>query len=141
MYQKILVPVDLSETQLTAVGITEAVALARLTEGHIRLLNVQAFLPTAYADYVPTNLGDTLREAAEEEIVALADGIAYPADHISSVIRFGVVYQEVLAEAGAWGADMIVLCSHRPGMATYLIGSNASIIVRHANCSVLVVRR
>lgn len=141
MYQKILVPVDLTETQMTAVGLAEAVAFARLSQGHIRLLSVQAFLPAAYADYVPTDLGDTLRMAAEEEIVSLADGIDYPSERISSVIRFGVVYQEVLAEAGTWGADLIILCSHRPGMSTYLIGSNASIIVRHATCSVLVVRR
>ncbi|TPQ46867.1 universal stress protein UspA, partial [Prosthecomicrobium hirschii] len=34
----------------------------------------------------------------------------------------------------------IVVSSHRPSMATYLIGSNAAKIVRHAPCSVMVVR-
>ena len=38
------------------------------------------------------------------------------------------------------GADLVVVGSHRPTMATYLLGSNASTIVRHAKCSVLVVR-
>ena len=38
------------------------------------------------------------------------------------------------------GYDLIVVGSHRPAMATYLLGSNASTIVRHAPCSVLVVR-
>jgi nucleotide-binding universal stress UspA family protein len=33
-----------------------------------------------------------------------------------------------------------VIGSHRPSMAIYLIGSNAARIVRHAKCSVLVVR-
>jgi universal stress protein F len=46
-----------------------------------------------------------------------------------------------LAEADEWGSDIIILCSHRPTMAAYLIGSNAKTIVRHAKCSVLVVRR
>ena len=46
-----------------------------------------------------------------------------------------------LAEAEDWGADLIVVGSHRPTMATYLLGSNAKTIVRHAKCSVLVVRR
>jgi nucleotide-binding universal stress UspA family protein len=67
--------------------------------------------------------------------------IAYPAERVSSVVRFGAVYPEVLAEAEEWGADLIVIGSHRPTMATYLLGSNAKTIVRHAKCSVLVVRQ
>ncbi|MCC2654076.1 MAG: universal stress protein UspA, partial [Microvirga sp.] len=47
---------------------------------------------------------------------------------------------EVLDEAEQTGADLVVVGSHRPTMATYLLGSNASTIVRHAKCSVLVVR-
>jgi nucleotide-binding universal stress UspA family protein len=47
----------------------------------------------------------------------------------------------VLAEAEEWGADLVVVGSHRPTMATYLLGSNAKTIVRHAKCSVLVVRK
>jgi nucleotide-binding universal stress UspA family protein len=37
-------------------------------------------------------------------------------------------------------ADLIVLASHRPEMRDWLIGANASRVVRHARCSVLVVR-
>ncbi|HEY8008599.1 MAG TPA: universal stress protein [Methylocella sp.] len=50
--------------------------------------------------------------------------------------RTGVVYHEVLAEAEAWGADLIIVGSHSPSMGTYLVGSNAQKIVRRANCSV-----
>jgi nucleotide-binding universal stress UspA family protein len=52
----------------------------------------------------------------------------------------GSVYDDVLQEAEKSAADLIVVGSHRPSMATYLIGSNAVRIVRHAKCSVLVVR-
>ena len=37
-------------------------------------------------------------------------------------------------------ADLIVLASHRPEMRDWLIGANAARVVRHARCSVLVVR-
>ena len=37
-------------------------------------------------------------------------------------------------------ADLVVVGSHRPVMSDYLLGSNAKTIVRHALCSVLVVR-
>ena len=32
------------------------------------------------------------------------------------------------------------IASHRPDITTYLLGSNAAAVVRHAECSVLVVR-
>ena len=47
---------------------------------------------------------------------------------------------EVLAEAEEAHADLIVCGSHWPTLVTYLIGSHATSIVRHASCSVLVVR-
>ena len=49
-------------------------------------------------------------------------------------------YHEILEEAGEIKADLIVMASHRPGFATYLMGSNATYVVRHARCSVLVIR-
>ena len=63
-----------------------------------------------------------------------------PKERVSAVVRLGSVYHEVLAEAEQAGADIVVVGSHRPTMATYLLGSNATQIVRHAECSVLVVR-
>ncbi len=59
---------------------------------------------------------------------------------MSCKVRLGSIYSEVLDEAATWGADLIVVGSHRPSMATYLLGSNATTIVRHAKASVLVVR-
>ncbi|MDR8241073.1 universal stress protein UspG, partial [Acinetobacter baumannii] len=36
--------------------------------------------------------------------------------------------------------DVIVIGSRKPGISTHLLGSNAAAVVRHAECSVLVVR-
>ena len=63
-----------------------------------------------------------------------------PQERVSKVVTMGSVYHDVLAEADRLKADLIVVGSHRPSMATYLLGSNAATIVRHARCSVLVVR-
>jgi nucleotide-binding universal stress UspA family protein len=52
----------------------------------------------------------------------------------------GSIYHEVLHEVEDMGADLVVVGSHRPSMRSYLLGSNAATIVRHATCSVLVVR-
>ena len=62
------------------------------------------------------------------------------ASRISTAVRQGGIYHEILEEAAAIKADLIVMTSHRPAMRTYFLGSNAGHVVRYAKCSVLVVR-
>ena len=59
---------------------------------------------------------------------------------IQHVIGHGTIYEEVLAWATKLGIDLIVVGAHRPSAADYLLGPNSARIVRHAKCSVLVVR-
>ncbi len=59
---------------------------------------------------------------------------------VSYAVRQGGIYHEILEEAAAIKADLIVMTSHRPAMRTYFLGSNAGHVVRYAKCSVLVVR-
>lgn len=141
MFKKILVPVDLSEQEMTTLALDAAVALAKTGDASLRLVNVQPLVPVAFVDYIPPNFDEEMREAAEKDLAALATRVGLPSDRVSSTVRFGAVYPEVLAEAEDVGADLIVVGSHRPTMATYLLGSNAKTIVRHAKCSVLVVRK
>ncbi len=142
MYKKILVAADVSEAEVTQLALDAAVALAKIEQGaQLRLINVQPLVPVAFIDYIPPNFDDEMRQASEKDLAALRAKIAYPQERVSSVVRFGAVYPEVLAEAEEWDADLIVVGSHRPTMATYLLGSNAKTIVRHAKCSVLVVRK
>ncbi len=141
MYKKILVPLDLAEPEMTEPAIAAALSLGPLAGAELRLLNVQPLVPIAFMDYVPPDFDDQLRETTEAELKAIAAKLDYPKERVSTALRFGAVYPEVLAEAEDWGADLIVVCSHRPTMATYLLGSNAKTIVRHAKCSVLVVRQ
>ena len=59
-------------------------------------------------------------------------------------MRQGGIYQEILEEAKAIKADLIVMSSHRvhkPGIRTYFLGSHTGHVVRYAQCSVLVVRQ
>lgn len=142
MYKKILVAVDISEADVTQLALDAAVALAKVEhDAQLRLINVQPLVPVAFIDYIPPNFDEEMREATEKDLAGLCGKISYPAERVSSIVRFGAVYPEVLDEAEEWDADLIVVGSHRPTMATYLLGSNAKTIVRHAKCSVLVVRK
>ncbi len=48
--------------------------------------------------------------------------------------------EKILKAVEETGCDLIVMASHRPALKDYLLGPNAARVVRHANCSVLVVR-
>lgn len=140
MFTKILAPIDLAETQMTlhAVGYVEA--LANACDLDIRLISVQSLVPVAMLDYVPLDFDRNIRLGLERELTLIAAGINRPVDRVTTNLLFGPVYQTILGEAEACGSDLIVLSSHRPIRSRFFIGSNAEAIVKHANCSVLVLR-
>ena len=140
MYRRILLAVDLADEAETPKGLPEALELAQWTEGALRLVNVQPLLPATFMEYVPADFDVEQERRAHDALNALAAKIAMPAERLSVAVASGGVYHELLREATEWGADLIVVGSHRPVMSDYLLGSNAKTIVRHAQCSVLVVR-
>jgi nucleotide-binding universal stress UspA family protein len=141
MFKTILVPVDLADIDTAKPALDTAVAMAEAANGTIRLVHVRSLLPATYMEYVPQAFDEEQQLAAEAAMAQLAAGISLPSERVSAAVRHGSIYGEVLQEAEATGTDLIVIGSHSPTMATYLLGSNASTIVRHARCSVLVVRR
>ncbi len=140
MFKRLLVPVDLADVETARPAIRRAVAIARSSGGQIRLINVQTIVPVMYMEYVPVDFDQRERQQAERELAQIGAVLGLPQDQVSCAVRVGSIYGEVLEEATSWGAELIVIASQRPTMATYLIGSNAATIVRHALCSVLVVR-
>lgn len=139
MFAKILAPIDLAEPKLTARAIAYAEAIANAFDADIRLVNVQSLTPIAFLDYVPADFDENIKRGLEKELATVASAVRRPPERISSILLFGPIYQTILAEAESWGSDVIVLCSHRPGMERFLIGSNANAIVKHATCPVLVL--
>ncbi|HEU0146657.1 MAG: universal stress protein [Bradyrhizobium sp.] len=140
MFKSILVPIDLADTDLAKPAIATAATLAQTWQGSVRLLNVMPMTPVMLAEYVPADFDAQQRDTAEEALSIVARESGIPRDSISYSVRQGGIYHEVLEEAQAIKADLIVMTSHRPAMRTYFLGSNAGHVVRYAKCSVLVVR-
>jgi len=139
MYSSILVPVDLDEPSSWAKSVPVGLALARAFDARIPLATV-----------VPDNVA--VREAqwsaigyrrlldiAAARLGSLADELGGDAE-LENRVRSGPIATGILALAEEVAADLIVLASHRPEMKDWLIGANASRVVRHAACSVMVVR-
>ena len=140
MYNHILVPVDLTDTDLAKPAIATAVAMAKASGGSVKLLNVLPMTPVMLAEYVPADFDAQQRKTSEEALSVIAHECGLDAAHVSWEVRQGGIYHEVLEQAQAINADLIVMSSHRPAMRTYFLGSNAGHVVRYAKCSVLVVR-
>ncbi len=141
MYQRILVPIDLADAELAKPAIATAVMMAKESNGSIRLINVLPVTPAMLAEYVPADFEAQRRATAEEAIAIVGHETGLPPSRISAIVRQGNVDREILDEASAMHADLIVISSHRTGLRTYFLGSNAGHVVRYAGCSVLVVRQ
>jgi universal stress protein A len=60
---------------------------------------------------------------------------------VDTAVENGDVRETIIDSARVWHADLILLGSRgHKGMGRLLLGSVAESVVRHANCSVLVVR-
>ena len=55
-------------------------------------------------------------------------------------VRMGHSHKTILEVADENGVDLIIIGSHQPGMEDFILGSTAAKVVRHAKCSVLVIR-
>jgi nucleotide-binding universal stress UspA family protein len=140
MFHRIILAVDLADDSPIPKGLAQALELAKASEGELKLVNVQPLLPATFMEYVPADFDEEQEKRATEALDAIAASIRLPASRLSQAVVSGGVYHELLREATEWRADLIVVGSHRPVMSDYLLGSNAKTIVRHAQCSVLVVR-
>jgi universal stress protein F len=140
MFRKILVAVDLADAGPAPKGIAQAVELANASGGIMRLVNIQPLLPATFMEYVPADFDAEQEKRATLALQGILAAVPLAKERLSGVVRVGGIYHEILGEAVNWGADLIVVGSHRPVVSDYLLGSNAKTIVRHALCSVLVVR-
>lgn len=135
MYKNILVPVALDHGPNTAT----ALGLARtlLSEGgRITALTVIEAIPPYVSQYLPEGQEQKTRDAVQKELKAeLGD-----AKDITPVVITGHAGRTILEYAEEHGIDCIVIASHRPGLQDYFLGSTAARVVRHAPCSVHVVR-
>jgi len=145
MYQRILVPVDGSATSLK--GLAEAIRLAQMSGGQIRLLHMVDALSAAMAVgayAISADVIDQLR-ADGAQILEQARAQALEAGVVAdTVLDEGVrtrLSDWVVEQARLWPADVVVLGTHgRRGVSRLLLGSDAEQVLRSAPVPVLLVR-
>lgn len=136
MYKKILVPIDLTDTDHGKE--TLAIAERLLTAGgEIIAINVLEEVPGYVAAELPgTIFEDTLLNARKE----LDEVVSGSKSNVLVEIKRGSPASAIVATAEQQNVDLIIIASHKPGLADYFLGSTAARVVRHAKCPVLVDR-
>ena len=136
MYNSILIPVDLANVTNVNSLIDHASAHSSGT-AKIVLLNVVEEIPGWAAVELPRGILDKSVQAAQEKLKALA---ASSRIDVGVEVRVGHPYKTILEVANEKDAELIIVASHQPELQDYFLGSTAAKVVRHATCSVLVVR-
>ncbi len=141
MFKNILVAVDLEHDAPVDDLLRIASDIANTHGAQVHLLNVIGAAPAVVSQFLPENYENMVSEKIEKDLAVLAAKVDLAEGAAASSVRFGGVYQEILAHAANIGADLIIVASHKPNVGDYLLGSTAARIVRHASCSTLVVRQ
>lgn len=136
----ILLPIDLSDPVSWRKPLAESLAIL----GPAGVLHVVSVLP----EFGVAQVGSFFRKDFEREAMnALGEGLTEWVAHnvpdaveVRPRVLHGTIYDEILRAADKLKVDVIVMGSHRPALKDYLLGPNAARVVRHAPCSVYVVR-
>ncbi|WP_299783668.1 universal stress protein [uncultured Roseobacter sp.] len=134
MHKKIIVSLALDH------GISEeALAMARHLkgdDGEILAVHVHEMPNSTVNAYVSE---DVMKRAVDGAKEKLANRVANTPD-VEPVLLHGNPGQSLTSYAKKIGADCIIVGSHKPGLSDFFLGSTASRVVRHAPCSVYVIR-
>lgn len=144
--KKILVPTDFSEHSDKALG--KALDIPKEEGSEILLFHViHTDFQTCVVDYCFTeyeikSIKDRMFKAATENMQKGLDKFPLSKEiKVSTEVRNGVPYEEILKYQEEKGVDLIVISSHgRSAIKTYFMGNVTSRVLKGAKCEVLLVK-
>ena len=138
--QRILVPIDFSGH--SDLALHHAAELAKKFSARLTLYHVlHHVLPTLVdvplgVNLWPEECGTTATSRLRELATSLGADV-----HSEVAVEEGVPWDSIVNRATKTGSDLIVMATHgRTGLKHALLGSVAERVLRHAPCSVMVVR-
>ena len=141
MYKNILIAIDLNDESSWNKAMPTAIACCNAFGARLHVMTVVPdFGMSIVGQHFPADYAEKAMAEADRQLAAFAKKHIPDAIESRHIAANGTIYEEILATAKQIGADLIVIGSHRPALKDYLIGPNAARVVRHADCSVLVVR-
>ena len=141
MYKDILLAIDLTDDSSWNKALPTAIEYCQGFGATLHMLSVVPdFGMTVVGQYFPKDFEKQAVGAARKELHTLSERHVPAGFEDKHLIAYGGIYEEILAAARTIKCDLIVTAAQRPELKDYLLGPNAARVVRHADCSVLVVR-
>tara|TARA_R110002096_G_scaffold434143_1_gene654902 strand:- start:2707 stop:3117 length:411 start_codon:yes stop_codon:yes gene_type:complete len=135
MYKNILVPVLFDEGHNAQTSYDVAKSLA--AEGaKFTVVHVMEAIPNYVAIEIPSDVIDKNRAAVEKSLVQSAKNLP----GATSKLIHGQPARAIVDCAIENDIDCIIIASHELGFSDIFLGSTAAKVVRHAKCSVHVIR-
>ncbi len=141
MFKSILLPLDLPNLETQGKAMKAAVSQAQASGAKLIVMSVVPdFGSSLVGSYFPAGYEQKAIEDSKARLEAFTKDAVPAGVDLTLEIGHGSIYREILRIAEEAGCDLIVMGSHQPDLKDYLLGPNAARVVRHATCSVLVVR-
>ncbi len=149
MAGKTLVPIDLSDMETSSKVLAAGISHAKQDGSSLVVMSVVPHMISG-VDYRYAIRGE-MGGSEEYDVKAIVQETLERLNEVVSdvlpntmkaetIVRHGSVYERILEVADEIEPDQIVIGAHRPHLADYLLGPNTARVVRHAKCSVNVVR-
>jgi nucleotide-binding universal stress UspA family protein len=142
MYKKIIFPIDINAKNSWDYCIPTVVNLAKSFDAKIYLMTVIPDYGIGLVQqYFPKGWVKEIVAKSEAELKSIITNHVPKDVEAEVIVTQGAVYQSIIDKANELGVDLIAIPAHRPELRDYLLGPNAAKVVRHANISVLVIRK
>jgi len=138
--KNILCPIDFSDCSKEALA--KAVEIAKESAAKLTLFHAYQFPITEGALHAIGMIGEVAGETKESiDDWTAAAATSLGAERVDSISVNGVPHEEIVRRARELDCDLIVMGTHgRSGLKHAIVGSVAEKVVRHAPCTVMVVK-
>lgn len=150
MSGNILFPIDLNHESSWEPVLPIAIELSRTRGDTLHVMTVVPKLKSGpglpsgadFGEKVPSldEYNKQLKQAMERELGKFVKERVPDDVDAQEIVGMGSVYRQILEAASGFKADLIVMSGYRPSLQSFLLGTNAERVARHAECSVYIVR-
>ena len=141
MFANILVAIDLTDESSSGKTVPTAVELCQSSGARLNLLTViPDFGMSIVSQHFPKDFAENALAETRTKLGVFASEHIPDGIKKTLLVTQGTIYEEIIKTGNEISADLVIVASHRPSLKDFLLGPNASRVVRHFNRSVLVVR-
>jgi len=141
MYKKILVPIDLEHANVVDEALKLAMEEAKRSDAKLYIMTVAPGfgMPLVASFFDDAAVKNAMKEIARHLKKFVADHVP-KSYHAKSIVTEGNPAEQILKQAKQHDVDLIIISGYDSELDQVLLGSCSSKVVRHSECSVMVVK-